>query len=67
MYRCNSLKTVFLTVQFGLCLDVFAAHFQLNSLLLLPTEASENHSQSCVCSSFHLHCTCLCALQDRLL
>ena len=29
---------------FGLSLDLFAAHFQLNSLLLLPTEASENHS-----------------------
>src|SRR6218665_814925 len=24
---------------------LFAEHFQLNSLLLLPTEASENHSQ----------------------
>src|SRR6218665_1373205 len=32
---------------FGLCLDLFAAHFRLDSLLLLPTEASENHSQSC--------------------
>ena|SRR6218665_631428 len=33
-------------IMIGLCLDLFAAHFQLNSLLLLPTEASENHSQS---------------------
>jgi len=41
---------------FGLCLDLFAAHFQLNSLLLLPTEGSENHLQNCVCSYFHLHC-----------
>src|SRR6218665_1348813 len=51
--------TVFHTLPFihgchsGLCLDLFAAHFQLNSLLLLPTEASENHSQSCICSYFH--------------
>src|SRR6218665_657419 len=41
-----------------------AAHFQLNSLLLLPTEASENHSQSCICSYFHLHCPRICLLQD---
>jgi len=32
----------------SLSLDHFAAHFHLNSLLLLPTEVSENHSQSCV-------------------
>src|SRR6218665_3469066 len=29
--------------------------FTLNLPLLLPTEASENHSQSCICSYFHLH------------
>src|SRR6218665_1173381 len=40
------------------------AHFQLNSLFLLPTEASENHSQSCICSYFHLHCPRICLLQD---
>src|SRR6218665_391574 len=44
--------------------DLLAAHFQLNSLLLLPTEASENHSQSCICSYFHLHCPRICLLQD---
>ena len=31
---------------------------QLNSLLLLPTEASENHSQSCIGSYFPLYYTC---------
>src|SRR6218665_3815272 len=36
-----------------------------NSLLFLPTRASENHSQSCICSYFHLHYTCLC-LRDSL-
>src|SRR6218665_1981628 len=37
-----------------------------NSLLLLPTEASENHSQSCrpICSYFYLHCPRICLLQD---
>src|SRR6218665_3396027 len=47
-------------IMIGLCLDLFAAHFQLNSLLLLPTETSEHHSQSCICSYFHLHCPRIC-------
>src|SRR6218665_1644494 len=38
--------------------------FQLNSLLLFPTEASENQLQSYICSYFHLHCPCICLLQD---
>src|SRR6218665_2303392 len=37
---------------------------QYCQLLLLPTEASENHSQSCICSYFHLHCPCICLLQE---
>src|SRR6218665_3320994 len=45
-------------------LGLFAAHFQFNSLLLLPTEASKNHSQSCIYFCFHLHCTCICLLKD---
>ena len=26
----------------------------------------QDHSQSCICSYFRLHCTCICLLQDRL-
>src|SRR6218665_2225214 len=44
--------------------SLYVTHLQLNSLLSLPTEASENHSQSCICSYFHLHFPRNCLPQD---